>query len=307
MNWAAISFDWNRARAFLAAAEEGSLSAAARALGVSQPTLGRQISALETEIEVVLFERVGRSYVLTPSGAELLPHVRAMAEAANRMALTAAGQSKAIEGTVCISASDLMSTYVLPGFVDELRETAPGIQIDILASNSLSDLLQREADIALRHVRPVEPDLIGKLLRNMTARFYASRTYLDRRGWPRGVDELATAQLVGFGDRDEMVRWFQDFGILLERSAIRHNCASGVVAWQLVREGLGIGVMADDIARRFPDVVDVFPAMEPIRFPLWLVTHRELHKNRRIRQVYDLLAERLGAGGILAASEEKAL
>ena len=114
MDWRSIKFDWNKARAFLVTAEEGSLSAAARALGMAQPTLGRQVDGLEQELGIILFERVGRGLTLTPSGLELLDHVRDMGEAAGRVSLTALGQSQALEGTICISASETYAAVLLP-------------------------------------------------------------------------------------------------------------------------------------------------------------------------------------------------
>src|SRR3974377_1023423 len=131
MDWRSIKFDWNRARAFLVTAEEGSLSAAARTLGVPQPTLGRQVRALERELGVVLFERAGRGLVLTQSGPPLAEQVRAMGEAATRMSLTASGQSQSIEGSVRITASEAFSAFVLPAIVAKLRRTEPGIMIEI--------------------------------------------------------------------------------------------------------------------------------------------------------------------------------
>ena len=165
MDWKSINFDWNRARAFLVTAEEGSLAAAARALDMTQPTLGRQVSALEDELGVELFNRRGRGLELTPNGIMLVEHVRAMGEAANLVSLSASGGSQKVEGLVCISASDAFSTYHLPAMIRRLKDKAPGIQIEIVASNELSDLRRREADIAIRHVRPEQPDLITKLVR----------------------------------------------------------------------------------------------------------------------------------------------
>src|SRR5437870_10522037 len=130
MDWRSLKFDWNHAKAFLATAQEGSLSAAARALGMAQPTLGRQVDALEAELGVVLFERVGRGFTLTPSGLELLDHVRAMGEAANRVSLSAAGQAQSIEGTICIAASETYAAMLLPPIVAKLRQAEPGIHIE---------------------------------------------------------------------------------------------------------------------------------------------------------------------------------
>lgn len=295
MNWGAITFDWNQARAFLATAEEGSLSAAARALGLTQPTLGRQVAALEERLGVTLFERVGRSVQLTQSGIELLEHVRAMAEAANRMSLTASGQAQTIEGQVRITASDMMSAHVLPPALHHLRTVAPRLDIDIVAANDVRDLLRREADIAIRHVRPEQPDLIARRVREETARFYAARSYIAARGRPRVADGLAEHDFISFGDKERMLEYLLPLGLGLERSSFRLGSESGIVAWEMARNGLGIAVMSDEIAAKFPGVEPVLEDLEPFVFPVWLVTHRELHTSRRIRLVFDHLADFLTA------------
>lgn len=174
MDWKSVKFDWNRARAFLVTAEEGSLSAAARALGMAQPTLGRQVNALEEELGIVLFDRTGQGLTLTPGGLELLDHVRAMGNAANAVSLSAAGQSQAIDGTICIAASEIYAAILLPPIIAKLRVAEPGIDIEIIVSNSASDLRRREADIAIRNFRPTEPDLIAKKIRDVPARLYAT-------------------------------------------------------------------------------------------------------------------------------------
>ncbi len=158
MDWRSLQFDWNLARAFLVTAEEGSLSAAATVLGLTQPTLSRQVASLEEELGVALFERVGRGLELTPSGAELLEQVRAMGDAAVNLKLTAAGQSSAIEGNICISATDLVTILAMPVLVQKLRERHPDITVELIASNTISDLKRREADIAIRAMQPTEPE-----------------------------------------------------------------------------------------------------------------------------------------------------
>lgn len=290
MNWQSVAFDWNQARAFLATVEEGSLSAAARALGLTQPTLGRQVAALEEDLGILLFERVGKSLVLTPSGVELLDHVRAMCEAANRISLTASGQSKTIDGQVRITASDVMSAYILPPVLKRLRKTAPLLEIDIVASNDIRDLQLREADIAIRHVRPEQPGLIARHVSDATAHFYASKSYLDRNGRPESSDALTDHAFIGFGDNDRMIDRLNAFGLSLTRENFRLGSESGVVAWEMARHGLGIIVMSDEVAADAPGIERILPDMEPFIFPMWLTAHRELHTSRRIRLVFDLLA-----------------
>ena len=293
MNWQAVSFDWNQIRSFLAAYEEGSLSAGARALGLTQPTLSRQITELEEELGVIVFERGRRGLTLTQTGMELLDHVHSMGEAASLISLTASGHSQAIEGQVCISASDAMSTYHLPPILKRLKEIAPGIQIEVVASNELSDLQRREADIAIRHVRPEQPDLITKLVREPSANLYASTSYLDHYGRPESIEDLSNADFIGFENIDRSVSIYNSFGLSISKKNIKYNSSNVVVGWEIVKQGLGILVMSEEIAAMTPNIEKVLSDFKSIQFPVWLTTHRELHTNRRIRIVYDHLANEL--------------
>lgn len=288
-----MSFDWNQVRAFLATVEEGSLSAAARALGQTQPTLGRQVTALEEALGITLFERVGRSLRLTTAGEELVEHVRAMGEAANRISLTASGQSQAIEGRVKITASDLVASIILPPIVAELLRTAPRLQIEIIAANDIQDILRREADIAIRHVRPDQPDLIARLVRENEARFYAARSYLDRMGRPQSIEDLHRFDFIGMGDDEQMFGYYRPMGLHLTTDNIRVSSANFHTTWELARLGMGVVPMEDRMARAYPEMEVVLPSLDPFTFPVWLTTHRELHTSRRIRLVFDHLAEHL--------------
>lgn len=293
MDWRAVKFDWNRARAFLVTAEEGSLSAAARALGMAQPTLGRQVDALEQELDVVLFERVGRGLTLTPSGLELLDHVRAMGEAANNVSLIAAGQSQSIEGKICISASDIYSVIALPPIIEKLRKMEPGIQIEIVASNKTSDLRRREADIAIRSYRPTEPDLIAKKIKDVPARLFATQEYLDRIGNPKTPYDLRNADFINITSGDALMEMLNAQGMSVTKDNFPILTEDFNVMWALVKQGLGIGILDGYLGDGDPDVVRVLPDLEVATFPVWLVAHRELNTSRRIRMVFDLLAEEL--------------
>ena len=287
------SFDWSQARAFLATAETGSFSAAARQLGLTQPTLGRQVAALEAELGVVLLERGGRSPVLTDAGIEILEHVRSMAEAAEHVSLAASGQSQSIEGRVCITSSDLMAAYVLPPILDQLREEAPGIEIEIVASSAMQDLRKREADIAIRHVRPEQPDLIAKLAMETTAHLYASTAFLDRHGRPETAEEVSALPFVGVDQPERLLPHLNATGLSLTRSSFRYHTESGSVMWELVKQGLGVTVMTREMADMTQGIEMVWPEFGPIPIPIWLVTHRELRSSRRIRLVFERLAEGL--------------
>lgn len=291
MNWDTIAFDWNRARAFLVTAEEGSLSAAARALGLTQPTLGRQVSGLEQDLGLTLFDRVGRSLTLTQSGMDLLDHFRTMGEAANQISLAASGRSQTIEGQVSITSTNTVATYFLPEILKRLRDVAPGIEIEVIASNEVRDLRRREADIAIRHVRPEQPELIARLVGQTSAHLYASKEYLQKFGRPTKPEELSDADFIGFEDSERLIPTFKSLGVSLTRQNFKLITTSGTVILAMVRQGLGISPLTRDIAEFYPDLEEVLPTLEPITIPVWLATHRELHTSRRIRLVFDLLAE----------------
>lgn len=295
--WQKVNFDWNQARAFLVTAEEGSLSAAARALGLTQPTLGRQVAALEDSLGVTLFERVGRSLSLTTAGLDLLEHVKAMGEAAGQISLAASGQSQTVDGLVVITASDLLAAYQLPPILDELREQAPGIDIEVVASNEIRDLKRRETDIAIRHVRPDQPDLIAKQVPGTSGHFYAASSYLERHGRPETVDDLADAVFVGAGDVNSYLDAIRPAGLPITRANIRYVSNSGIVAWEMVRQGLGMCIMTHEVAARTPEVEQVLPDFPAMPVPIWLVTHRELRTSRRIRTVFDVLSTAFKSGG----------
>jgi|SRR6185312_6936268 DNA-binding transcriptional LysR family regulator len=293
MDWRAVKFDWNRARAFLVTAEEGSLSAAARALGLAQPTLGRQVDALEEELGVVLFERVGRGFTLTPSGLELLEHVRAMGEAANRVSLAAAGQSQSIEGNVSIAASETYSAMLLPKIVARLRREHPGITIEIVASTKPSDLRRREADIAIRNFAPTEPDLIARKIRDVPARLYATPGYLKSIGDPLLPYDLRNADFISIDGSGMFLKGLNAWGISVTERNFPILCENYFVMWEMVKEGLGIGVLDGNLGDAEPLVRRVLPDFQPLMFPIWLVAHREVNTSRRIRLVFDLLATEL--------------
>lgn len=294
MNWQAISFDWNQVRAFLATAEEGSLSAAARALGQTQPTLSRQVAALEEDLGVLLFERAGRAMALTTAGLELLEHVRIMADAATKISLSASGQSQAVEGRVVITATDSMATYHLPKIVRKIREQAPNIQIEIITSNEVRDLTRREADIAIRHGRPDQPDLIAKLVGEITWHLYASEEYLKDCPPIETLQDVEKLDFIGFEFNERLIDEFRPAGLNLTLKNFVASSATGTVMRELVRAGLGISFFTRDVEIWDPTMKPILQDQLAFPIPIWLATHRELHSSRRIRIVYDILAEELG-------------
>lgn len=288
-----MKFDWNRARAFLVTAEEGSLSAAARALGMAQPTLGRQVRTLEEELGVVLFERAGKGLILTPSGVELVEHVRAMGEAATRVSLSASGQSQSVEGSVTITATEVASAFVLPSIVAKLRVLHPGIQIEIVATNALRDLRRREADIAVRSVRPSDPNLIARRVKDGTARLYGAKSYLAAAGDLSTPEALSAAAFIGFDENEQFVQALESHGLKLSSNSFPILCGSHLVQWEMVKSGLGIGVMTEHVGDAEPLVARVAPWLPGFQYEIWIVAHRALNSSRRVRIVFDRLLKEL--------------
>ncbi len=293
MNWDAISFDWNQVRAFLATAEEGSFSGAARALKTTQPTVGRQVSELEAKLGVILVERSVRGPSLTEAGRDLLDHVRTMGEAATLISMVATGKSQEVTGEVTLTATDLLSATVLPELLTPLRETAPGIRVRIIASSDVQNLTQREADIAIRHVRPEQPDLIARHVGDFRANLYAATSYLDRVGRPQTPGDVAEYDFVGNADPVRLMAPLHSMGIPLREESFVMSSANGVVAWELVRAGYGVSMQPEVLGDGDPNMEKVLPDFPSLEFPIWLVTHRELQTSRRIRIVFDLLARGL--------------
>ena len=293
MNWQAISFDWNQVRAFLATAEEGSFSAAARALKTTQPTIGRQIAALEESLGVTLVERNARGLAITQPGRDLLDHVRAMGEAATLISMTADGQSQAVKGTVTVTATDLLCAAILPAVLAPLRHSAPGIVVRLVPSNDVQNLMQRDADIAIRHVRPEQPELIGRFVGDFGANLFGATDYLDGVGRPRSLREIADLDFVGNADPERLMTPLQNMGIPVQEENFVISTDSGVVALELTKSGFGVSMQPELLAETVPGMERVFPGLPSPQFPVWLVTHRELQTSRRIRLVFDQLVQGL--------------
>jgi len=256
-----MDFDWRLVRSFLAALEHGSLLGAARALGGSQPTIGRHIAELESQMNVVLFERTGRGLVPSDMALRLAESARAMEAAASELARRASGAQDARAGSVRISASQPVACGLLPPVLAQMRQALPDVQVELVASNEVSNLLRREADIALRMVQPEQASLVVRRIGRVTIGAYAHRDYLRRRGVPRTPAELTSHDLIG-GDRNE----------------------------DILRAGIGVGFISDHNARTDPAVVALLPSLKIPPLPLWLVVHREIRTSPRIRAVYDYLA-----------------
>lgn len=293
MDWSSIRFDWNRARAFLVTAEEGSLSAAARVLKMTQPTLSRQVAALEKEFGVALFERVGRGFELTPTGKSLIKHVRIMGDAASDLSLAASSKSQSLEGNVCISATEATAVFMLPPIIQRLRKAEPLITIELIASNKISDLKRREADIAIRAFRPTEPDLFARKVRSFIFNLYAAKAYHTEFGPLQTKADLKHADFVGFDNGHQFLDVLNQNGLDLSRKNFPITAENHSAHWALVKQGMGIGGMIEEIGEAELLVERVLPTLSFPMDDVWLVAHRELKTNKRVRRVFDFLANEL--------------
>ncbi len=287
-----LNFDWRLVRSFLAALDQGSLLGAARVLRASQPTVGRHIAELESQLGVLLFERTGRGLVPTATALKLADAARGMEAGALQLAQTLSGAQSQASGTVRITASVPVAVQLMPPLLADMRQTLPDIQIELVSSNQVSNLLRREADIAVRMVRPDQASLIAKRIGNVALGAYAHRSYLARRGSPRQPTDLMQHDLIGSDADPAILQGFQAMGYAATRETFAFRSDDFIVQWQAVRAGLGVGFCADYMARTDPDVQRVLPGLLKIPpLPMWLAVHREIRTNRRIRAVYDFLAE----------------
>ena len=289
----ALTFNWDLIRSFLAALEHGSLLGAARALKASQPTLGRRIGELESQLGVPLFERTGRGLRPTVAALALADSARQMEQAALHLAQGLVKSQSGLAGTVRLTASTTVSCYLLPPILAKMQLALPEVQVELVSSNAVSNLLRREADIALRMVEPQQASLIARRVGQVTLGIYAHSDYLRRRGTPSQPPQLLQHTLLGYDQDDAIIKGFKQHGFVLDKSHFAVRCDDFIAHWELVRAGMGIGFVADCMARSDPAVQAVLPMLKIPALPVWLAVHREVRGNPRIRAVYDFLAEAL--------------
>ena len=286
-------FNWTLIRSFLAALDHGSLMAAARAIDTTQPTVGRHIAELEAQLGVVLFERTGRGLVPSAHAQRLAPAARHMASAADQVARQARGAQSEVQGSVRISASQPVACVLLPPLLLQMRLALPAIQVELVSSNAVSNLLQREADIALRMVRPDQASLVCKRVGQVAVGTYAHQDYLRRRGVPATPQDLLSHELIGYDRQTDILRGFAGMGLTLEREDFAFRTDDLNAYHAAVVAGLGVGFMTRYAARQVPELVPLLPHLPIPSLPMWLVVHREIRSNPRIRQVWDFLVQSL--------------
>ena len=294
------TIDWNLLRVLGAVLAHGSLTQAAVRLGTSQPTLSRQIAALEAQLGTPLFERGTRRLQPTPAALALAEPAQRMLAAAQACALAAdavGSDSDDLAGTVRLTASDVVSTEVLPGLLAQLARQHPQIQIELVPGDALSNLLEREADIAVRMLRPTQGTLITRHIADWPLGFYAHRRLIDAHGGPPTLATLADHRWVGMDQSTQMLDGFRAAGHAVDRRFFAMRCDSQPVNLALVRAGVGIGVVMVPLARRLPDLVPVLPQLQLPVLPVWLTAHRALRSSRRLRRVFEVLADGLRTWG----------
>ncbi len=284
------TFDWSLVQSFLAALDQGSLLGAARALKASQPTIGRHIAELESQLGVVLFERTGRGLLPTATALRLAESARAMEAGAHQLARSVSGAEAGVTGTVRITASQPVACVLLPPVLARMRLALPEVQVALVASNEVTNLLRREADIALRMVRPDQASLVTKRIGAVTLGAYAHRDYLRRKGTPQQPTDLLQHELVGNDRHEDIRQGFAAMGYPVEPQHFAFRTDDLMAYWEAVRAGLGIGFVGNYMARTDPNVVAVLPMLPLPELPIWLTVHREIRTSRKIRAVYDFLA-----------------
>ena len=285
--------DWHLFRAFLGVVREGSLSSAARTLGTTQPTMGRQVAALEASLGVKLFVRSLDGLSPTEAGLRLIPSAEAMAAAAEAAQRSASGEVDEERGIVRITASEVIGGEVLPSILADLRALHPRIMMELALSNRNEDLLRGEADIAVRMVRPVQGALIAKRIGRIDVGLYGHRRYLKGRTMPATLHDLRQHALIGY-DRDQAyARMIETMGGSLTRDMFTFRSDSDLAQLAALRAGLGVGASQLGIARRDRNLVPVLHAELIFSMDAWIAMHRDLRGNRRIRLTFDHLATAL--------------
>lgn len=289
------TFDWTLVRSFLAVLDAGSLMGAARQLGAQQPTLSRHITELEAQLGAPLFERTGRGVLPTTLALAIANSARQMATSADALARTLTRSREATTGTVRITSSEVAASYLLPPVLAQLQQAEPGIQIELVASNQISNLLRREADIAVRMVRPAQGSLVARKLGEIGITACAHSSYLQRAGTPRKPTDLLHHRLIGYDRDDTIERGFADLGFALPHEAFALRTDNQLAYGRLVAAGAGIGFVAAYNLRHWPGVQPLLPMLKIPPLPCWLAVHREIRGSALVRRVYDFLAAAIPA------------
>lgn len=282
--------DWSLYRSFLAVMQEGSLSGAARALGLTQPTIARHIAALEEALGFELFTRSQQGLAATDGALELRPYAESLAATTAAMVRVASGQGRTVKGTVRVSASEIMGAEVLPAIFAPLRERHRQLEIELVLSNAVDNLLRRDADIAVRMVEPAQEALVVKRVGRVTLGWHAHRRYLARAGVPRNLKSLRDHSLIGFDRETPAIRSMLKRVPGFESIHFSFRTNSDIAQLTAIKAGIGIGICQVALGRRDPDLEHVLPAAFDLKLGVWIAMHENLRSTPRCRAVFDALA-----------------
>ena len=285
--------NWDHYRSFLAVLDAGSLSAAARELGLAQPTLGRHIDALESALGYALFVRSQLGYLPTEQALLLKPYAQTLSATASALLRAASSGGDQARGTVRITASEAVGCEVLPPILARLHQQHPELQIELAVSNRPQDLLRREADIAVRMLAPAQEALVARRIGAIELGMFAHRSYLERRGVPSALADLPTHALIGFDHENAFIRRLKHHLGDLTRSMFALRSDSDLAQLAAIRAGFGIGICQAGIARRDPQLVRVLPELFSIELDTWLAMHEDLRNSKRCTVVFAALADGL--------------
>lgn len=288
--------DWDHCRSFLAVFDTGSLSGAARTLGLTQPTIARHIEQFETALgPTTLFARSPQGLSPTDAALALEPHARAMGASAAALVRAASGPSNAPTGVVRVTASDVIGAEVLPAILRDLMAAHPGLIFEVDLSNQSADLLRRDADIAVRMVEPKQDALVARSVGDVMIGMFAHRDYLATHGTPRTLDDLTGHALIGYDQQTTGVRALRQLGLPLRREMFAYRTDSDLAQLNAIRAGVGIGLCQIGLARRHDALERLLPDILTFPLPTWIVMHEDLRGIARMRVVFDGLAAGLKA------------
>lgn len=288
----ATSSDWDLYRTFLAVAEEGSFTRAAQRLATTQPTVGRQIAALEASLDTKLFTRSTRGLELTDAGRDLKPHVEAMEQAAAAARRDCISETGSNAGVVRLAAGDLVGVEVLPPILADFCGDHPEIEVELVLSNRNEDLLRRGADVAIRMARPTQKALVARRIGTVGIGLFAHRRYVERFGVPTSLNDIGRHRIIGF-DQDFHVLMTNPGGPLLRREDFNFRTDNIAAQLAALRAGIGIGALQTPIAQRDPDLAPVLADAMRFEREIWLVMHEDQARIRRIRLLFDALTKGL--------------
>jgi DNA-binding transcriptional LysR family regulator len=284
---------WEFYRSFLSVLIEGSLSGAARALGVAQPTVGRHVAALEKSLGLALFTRSQIGLMPTEAALSLRSYAESMRSTAAALERAAASQGTGVHGTVRVTASDVIGVEVLPPIIASLRDEHPDLVLELVLTDRMQDLLRREADIAVRMARPRQELLVARRVGQIELGLHAHQRYLSRHGTPNTMADLANHALIGF---DQTTAFIRSAGKVLSgwrREAFAMRTDNNLAQLALIRSGAGIGVCQAAIARRDASIVRLFPRHFSLQMETWITMHEDLRNSPRCRVAFDALVKGL--------------